>query len=174
MVDKVLASLTHHSDTTVRRAAQADREKTRRADVTDDLWTIVGSSTEAATIKTLADYLTSKSVPCRLCDPQPTSPNTYSLLVPHQLLGEIDRIMDWVGVATFQDGVSAAVMAEKLTLSGIPAQTDGGVRGSGPFNVFVPRPLRKTAKEVIDEPPISDEELTAQALAAGHRHHSQP
>ena len=141
--------------------------------MTDDLWTIVGSSTEATAIKALGDYLTSKSVPCRLCEPQPTSPNTYSLLVPHRLMGDLDRIMDWVGVATFQDGVSAAVMAEKLTLAGIPAQTDSGVRGSGPFNVFVPRPLRDASMELIDEQPISDEELTAQALATQHKHHKE-
>jgi hypothetical protein len=142
--------------------------------VTDDLWTIVGSSSEAAAIKVLADYLTSKGVPCRLCDPQPTSPTTYSLLVPDRLMGNIDRIMEWVGVATFQDGVSAAVMAEKITLSGIPAQTDSGLRGSGPFNVLVPRPLRKAAMEILDEPPISDEELTAQALAAPRKHRREP
>ncbi len=132
----------------------------------EELWTIIGSFGERFAADTMAAFLTSKNIPCRLSEPSLTAPYSITLLVPNRLLGEMAKCLDWVPVAEYPDAASASVMAERLLADGIPADTDQPSRTNiGPFQLNVPRSLLHRAKKALSQPPISDDELTRLTLA---------
>ena len=134
--------------------------------MTDDLWTIIRSSTERRVIEVLGDYLAGQNVPCRLTEPQSTATTAFSLLVPHRLWGEIQEILEWVPVSEYSDPVSPSVAAVRLALEGIPTSLSQTYsRVPGPFVLCVPRRLRARAVRRLNQSPVSVEDLTVLALS---------
>ena len=115
--------------------------------------------------ETLVKFLNAASIPCAVVDPQPMQSESYGVCVPRRLLGEIRRLIDWTSVAQYPDVFSAVVVSGQLASADIPSTVgSGGGRPPGPFNVFVPKRLKSDAEGVIAEPPLTDAELTQQAL----------
>ena len=115
--------------------------------------------------ETMVTFLSAANIPCAVVDPQPMEPETYGVCVPHRLLDEIRRLLDWTSVAKYSDAVSAVVVSGQLASGDIPSTVgSGGGRIPGPFYVYVPRRLKADAERLLAEPPISDSELTKQAL----------
>lgn len=73
----------------------------------------------------------------------------------------------WVGVAVYSDRMSAEATLGLLAGEGLPAyiSSDEHVPGLGSnFSVFVPPDLLHRAQWVLQQPPVSETELTYLAL----------
>ena len=131
----------------------------------DDEIVIFEAYSDRFPAETLVKFLSAAGIPCSIVDPQPLQNESYGVCVPHRLLEEIRRLIDWTSVAEYADAISAVVVSGQLASADIPSTVaSGGGRVPGPFNVYVPKRLRSDAEGVIAEPALSDAELTQQAL----------
>jgi len=140
---------------------------------TDESWVTLGQYSDEVEAKTLAHFLTSAKVPCRIGNPNLIGAPAFNVFVPRHALGDISRVLSWTVVAEYRDLVSATVVAGQLCRESIPSRVEGGTlsrppgygQPPGPFQVSAPRTLLERAKQILHERPVSDEELTRLALS---------
>jgi len=71
---------------------------------------------------------------------------------------------DWVTVGQYSDPMSAAIVSKRLSEEGVPNRVWAPPRASGDCYIWVPPESADAAKEILAEPAVPEEELTALAL----------
>jgi len=71
---------------------------------------------------------------------------------------------DWVTVGQFSDPLSAEIVSKRLTEEGVPNRIWTPPRSGGECYVWVPPESLDTAKQLLAEPAVPEDELTALAL----------
>ena len=155
--------------------------------MTTDYTDIVARFTDQLAAETLAKFIADAGISCDVVDRvdvMSPMPEPYGVRVPRDRIEELKEILKLTPVEEGLSPVAAELMAARLAREGIPSYV-GGWRGSG-FLVagYIPlgfgRPLKETkgpgclvavpescvkaAMRVLNEPPISDAELTELAL----------
>jgi hypothetical protein len=71
---------------------------------------------------------------------------------------------DWVSVAQYSDPLSAGVVSKRLSDEGVPNRIWIPPRSGGECYIWVPPESANAAKQILAEPAVPEEELTALAL----------
>ena len=155
--------------------------------MTTDYTDIVARFTDQLAAETLAKFIADAGISCDVVDrgdivaPMPES---YGVRVPRDRIDELRDILKLTPVAKRLTPVAAELMAGRLAREGIPCYVGGwhsfGVMWGGDrqrdarttlketkeqgYMVAVPESRFKAAMRVLNEPPISDAELTELAL----------
>jgi hypothetical protein len=134
---------------------------------------IVASFTDQAAADVLAKCIRAAARVCEVTTSDSPGLAEYHVCVPTDSLAAVARLLDMTQIAVYDDPMSAGVVAGRLTCESIPWRLGGrgaldGLgfvgRYSGPYSIFVPKAFVAKANGILDEPPVSDSELTELAL----------
>lgn len=152
-----------------------------------DYTDIVARFTDQLAAETLAKFIADAGISCDVVDRVDVvspMPESYGVRVPRDRIGELNEILKLTPVEEGLTPVAAELMAGRLAREGIPCYV-GGWRGLGflaagylplglatPLKgatkqgcmIAVPESRLKDAMDVLNQPPISDAELTELAL----------
>jgi hypothetical protein len=151
--------------------------------MTIDYTDVVARFTDELAAETLAQFIASLGVPCDVVDIwDAIRTDGYAAKVQRSLIDGLRQALDLKSIANDLTCAAAEIMAARLARQSIPCYI-GGMSASrfpdsmtpvplkdatGPgYMVAVPARCFEDASQIINEPPISDEELTRLALAKG-------
>jgi hypothetical protein len=121
----------------------------------------------------LTNFIAAGGVPCSVTASASPGLGAFNVCVPSDFQGRLERLLELIEVARYDDPTSAEVVAGRLICENVPCCLGGrntldrfGFVGGnlGPFTISVPKALLAEAKRVLNAPPVSDRELTELAL----------
>jgi hypothetical protein len=133
--------------------------------------TIIATYADEAGANLLAKYISASGVQSYATTSAPPGLAAFHVSVPSDSLDKV--AFEFTEVATYNDPTSAEVAAGRLISENVPCWLGGratlhrlGFVGaySGPYTISVPKACLAEAKKVLNEPPVSDRELTELAL----------
>ncbi len=155
-----------------------------------DYTDIVARFSDQLAAETLANFLASSGIPCdvQTLPPESIGGQTYSVRVARGLIAEMKEVCKLTRVARFNDPVSPQIVAGRLArenvpcfvglipvlcpaagpwagmgYSAVPIDDTGELAGHA---VIVPASFVELAQRILNEPPLSDAELSEAALRA--------
>jgi hypothetical protein len=135
--------------------------------------TIIATYADEAGANLLANYVSASGLQSYVTTSAPPGLAAFHVSVPSDSLDKVARFLEFTEVATYNDPTSAEVVAGRLISENVPCWLGGratldrlGFVGafSGPYTISVPKACLAAAKKVLNEPPVSDRELTELAL----------
>lgn len=156
--------------------------------MTTDYTDIVARFSDQLAAETLAKFIASAGIPCDLVDIwdplAPVDVERYGVRVSRSRIGELKHILELTPVANRLEPISAQLIAGRLARENIPCYVGGwhafGLWGGSSDRlddvvtlketkelgamIAVPGSLFRAAMRVLNQPPISEAELTELAL----------
>ena len=141
--------------------------------ISDQNTSIIATYTDQAGADLLAKFITASGIHSYVTTSAPPGLAAFHVSVPSHSVEKAMRLLDLTQVAEHDDPTSSEVVAGRLISENVPCCLGGratldrfGFVGgySGPYTICVPRTFLSEAKRVLNEPPVSDRELTELAL----------
>jgi hypothetical protein len=147
-----------------------------------DYTDLVARFSERRPAETLAKFIASLGISCDLVEVPDAffDIGRYGIHVSRELVPELQRLLKLARLRNCAGDIPANVLAVRLAREEIPCYIGGGAMygplrlGSGIVPlietteqgsvIFVPESMLETARQLLSEPPLSEEELTRLAL----------
>lgn len=135
--------------------------------------TLIATYADQAGAELLAKFVKSAGIACAVTTSESPGLAAFHVCVATPSIGDVRRLVDLTPLTQYEDPMSAQIVAGRLISEGVPCVLGGrgtldnlGFVGrySGPYTLSVPKRFLSEAKRILDEPPISEKELTELAL----------